>query len=676
MTPLRKRMLDELRRRNYSPSTIRGYMLTFEQFRQYCGKSPTYAGAEELRRFQLHMLQKRKLAAGTVEVRMSALRFLYKKVLRRADLALDDMPVTKTPRRLPTILSAAEVGQLIESAVTPMHRTILMVLYGTGARRTEASMLKVTDIDSERMLVHIRQGKGRRDRDVPLNRSLLEALRHYWLLLRPAVYLFPSSAGHRGVKRPVSDKVVWYAVRRAAERAGLKQKVGPHTLRHCFGTHLLESGTDLRTIQLWMGHSRLSDTTLYLQLSRRSVAPACRCSGDKAMSRPRFEVAEVVRIAGNRFRNRYRKALAWPQVKVLNATTCCRTQALAGHRKRCERCGHDTLVYHSCRNRHWPKCQTQARNAWVEKRQQELLPVDYFHLVFSLPHQLVPLIWQNKRVLYRLLFHASAAALIQVAAERKYLGAETGFLSILHTWGQTLERHPHIHCVVPAGGPSPDHDRWIHPSRSDFLVPVKKLSHVFRAKFLDGLAEAFGNQTLVFHGECLELAAEDRFEQFLDDLKDRNWVVYAKPPFGGPEHVLHYLARYTHRVAISNHRLVNVTSDGVTFRWKDYRHNQRPRTMTLTPEEFLRRFLLHVLPKGFPRIRYFGWMANRKRAVMLQLCRRLLGQTRTEETDSLPPDSSPEPCPLCRGTMRIVERFTALQLAVLASKPVPILDST
>jgi integrase/recombinase XerD len=274
MTPLRKRLLDELRRRNYAPGTIRSYMVTFEQFRDFCGKSPTYAGAEELRRFQLHMLRKKKLAANTVAMRTSALRFLYKKVLRRADLAMDDLPLPKTERKLPTVLSPDEVRRLICSAVTPMHRAILMVLYATGARRAEASVLKVTDIDSERMLVHIRQGKRRRDRDVPLSRSLLEALREYWLIARPAVYLFPSSTGHRGPKRPITDKVVWYAVRRAAECAGLKQKVGPHTLRHSFATHLLESGTDLRTIQLLMGHSRLSDTTLYLQLSGRHLRAA------------------------------------------------------------------------------------------------------------------------------------------------------------------------------------------------------------------------------------------------------------------------------------------------------------------------------------------------------------------------------------------------------------------
>lgn len=274
MTALRKRLLDELRRRNYSPETIRGYMHAFEQFRQYLGKSPIYAGAEELKQFQLHMLRKQKLAPSTVEIRISAMRFLYKKVLRRADLALDDLPFPKTQRKLPTILSPEEVRRLIESTVTPMHRAILMVLYGTGARRSEAASLKVADIDSQRMLVHIRQGKGRRDRDVPLSQSLLEALRRYWRLTRPAVYLFPGGKGHRSVDRPITNKVVWYAVRQAARRAGIQQRVGPHTLRHCFGTHLLESGTDLRTIQLLMGHSRVSDTTLYLQLSRRHLQMA------------------------------------------------------------------------------------------------------------------------------------------------------------------------------------------------------------------------------------------------------------------------------------------------------------------------------------------------------------------------------------------------------------------
>ena len=275
MTQLRERMLEELQRRNYSPATSRGYILAVEQFANYFGKSPALMGAEEVRRFQLYLLTEKKLAASTVGMRTSAIRFLYKKVLlRRADLELDDLPMPKSARKLPTILGPSEVRRLIQAALSPMHRAILMVLYGIGMRRAEAAVLKVADIDSERMLVHIRDGKGRRDRDVPLSRNLLEALRGYWLLKKPEVYLFHSSAGHRGTDAPISDKVVWHAVHGAAQRAGLTQRIGPHTLRHSFATHLLESGTDLRTIQLLMGHSRLSDTTLYLQLSRRHLRTA------------------------------------------------------------------------------------------------------------------------------------------------------------------------------------------------------------------------------------------------------------------------------------------------------------------------------------------------------------------------------------------------------------------
>ncbi len=303
---------------------------------------------------------------------------------------------------------------------------------------------------------------------------------------------------------------------------------------------------------------------------------------------------------------------------MLDAIVRCRTAALGGHRDQCSNCGHQAISYNSCRNRHCPKCQTNARDQWVRKRQQELLPVGYYHVVFSVPHLLVPLMWQNKRQLFALLFEASAAALLEVAADPRYLGAQAGLLSILHSWGQTLQPHPHIHCVVPGGGLSPDHTQWIS-SPSNFFLPVKVLSRVFRRKFVAGLRRAFRSHQLAFYGECMALANQSNFSAFLYRLSRQDWVVYAKPPFGGPEHVLHYLARYTHRVAISNHRLLAVTESAVAFRWKDYAHGSKQRTMTLSPEEFLRRFLQHVLPKGFPRIRYFGWLANRARKQLLPL---------------------------------------------------------
>ncbi len=274
MTRLRQRMLDDLRRRNYSPDTIRGYIRAVQQFAEYFGRSPEQMGAEELRHYQIYLLHERKLTLGTVENCISALRFLYRKTLKRRDLAFDDLPFPKQPRTLPAVLSQDEVTRLIEAAPNRMHRMLLMLLYATGMRRTEASLLKVSDIDSQRMVIHIQRGKGLRDRDVPLTPKLLEALRDYWRWKKPRVYLFPSRMSAPGVEQPISDKTVWNVCRTAATRAGIHKKLHPHTLRHCFATHLLEGGADLRTIQLLMGHERLEDTTIYLHLSQRHLHAA------------------------------------------------------------------------------------------------------------------------------------------------------------------------------------------------------------------------------------------------------------------------------------------------------------------------------------------------------------------------------------------------------------------
>lgn len=378
------------------------------------------------------------------------------------------------------------------------------------------------------------------------------------------------------------------------------------------------------------------------------------------MTRPPWEVADIIRRAGDRYIERYSGSLTWAQLKVLRAIERCRTAALGGHRDQCVRCGHQAISYNSCRNRHCPKCQTNAREKWLCARRRELLPVCYFHLVFSVPHALVPLIWQNKKLLFGLLFDSTAATLLEVAADPARLGAEIGFLSILHTWGQTLQRHPHIHCVVPGGGLSLDHSRWIH-SPPHFFLPVRVLSRVFRGKFVAGLRQAFQRKQIAFHGELQPLANEKAFAAFLRTLFREEWVVYSKAPFGGPEHVLQYLARYTHRVAISNHRLLLVHADQVTFRWKDYAHHGKSRAMTLTLEEFLRRFLQHVLPKGLPRIRYFGWLANRRRRELLPLCRTLLAVAPPPAAAN-PTETAVWKCPACGGEMRVAEQLTAKQI--------------
>jgi hypothetical protein len=381
------------------------------------------------------------------------------------------------------------------------------------------------------------------------------------------------------------------------------------------------------------------------------------------MSRPPIEVADIIRAAGKNFIEKQRSGL---HRKVLSAIERCRTAALGGHRDRCSRCGHTvTISYNSCRNRHCPKCRTNARNRWLAARQGELLNVPYVHVVFTLPHALAPLVLHNKKLLYTLLFRASAATLLKIAADPKHLGAEIGFLSVLHTWGQNLLHHPHVHCVIPAGGLSLNHKAWVRP-RHRFFLPVKVLSRVFRGKFVAGLKRAFRKGELCLPGLLQPLAQDKTFRSFLRTLFRHDWVVYAKPPFGGPQHVLHYLARYTHRVAISNHRLVGFANGQVTFRWKDYARGNQHRLMTLTAEEFLRRFLLHALPRSFVRIRCFGFMANRRRADLLPLCENLI-----EPNPPLCP-SSPETieagkpptwnCPLCGGSMGVIERLTPQQL--------------
>jgi Putative transposase/Transposase zinc-binding domain len=382
------------------------------------------------------------------------------------------------------------------------------------------------------------------------------------------------------------------------------------------------------------------------------------------MNRPTLEVADIIRQHGKDFIESNRSRLTWQQLKVLRAIEHCRTAALGGHLDRCSRCGHRAISYNSCRNRHCPKCLTNARDRWLADRQKELLKVGYFHVVFTLPHEMSWLALHNQKVIYQLLFRASAETLLEIAADPKHLGAQIGFLSVLHTWGQNLQHHPHVHCVIPAGGLSPDGKRWIHPRCNAFFLPVKVLSRVFRGKFVAGLKRAFRKGQLIFPGSLKALDGEKAFAAFLRKLFRQDWVVYAKPPFGGPEHVLQYLARYTHRVAISNHRLIQLADGQVTFRWKDYVHGGKKRKMTITAHEFLRRFLLHVLPKGFVRIRFFGFLANRRRRTQLAQCQQLLATL--PETRSGPSPAEPTStwlCPLCGGTMVVIERLTAQQVA-------------
>ena len=389
------------------------------------------------------------------------------------------------------------------------------------------------------------------------------------------------------------------------------------------------------------------------------------------MKAPALELGDIFRLHGPAYLTTFGDSLSHEQKQALRAIGVCRTPALGGHVDQCDRCGYRKISYCSCRNRHCPKCHERARAQWLEQRAAELLPVEYFHVVFTLPQRLAPLALQNQRLIYGILFRAAAETLTRIAGDPRHLGARIGFLAVLHTWGQNLNHHPHLHCVVPGGGIALDQRRWIW-CRRQFLFPVKVLSRLFRAKFVAYLKTAFRDGKLGFHGELKSLSQRRNFVEWLSPVAGTEWVVYAKPPFGGPRQVLKYLARYTHRVAISNQRLISLENDRVTFRWKNYARGNQPATMTLKAVEFVRRFLLHVLPRGFVKVRHFGLLANRGRRRNLALCRKLLVASSSARdfhpahdrlADQMETDQR-DRCPRCRaGHMRRLETLLPQPLA-------------
>jgi hypothetical protein len=380
------------------------------------------------------------------------------------------------------------------------------------------------------------------------------------------------------------------------------------------------------------------------------------------------DLADVFRDGAARFELQYGHMISREQHQVIRAVLRCRTAALGGHLHRCQDCGHEQIHYNSCRNRHCPKCQALARSAWVSQREAELLPVAYFHLVFTMPHELGPLALQNKRVVYGILFRAAAETISELAADPKHLGATPGCLMVLHTWGQNLMHHPHVHAIVTGGGISPDGTRWVHckhskKSKKKFFIAVSMLGAVFRGKFIAYLKQAFAAGQLDFHGQLQPYANSAIFEWLLRKAVRRDWVVYAKRPFASPTCVLKYLAGYTHRVAISNQRLIDIHEGRVRFHYKDYAHAQQAKVMTLSTDEMMRRFLMHTLPSRFVRIRYYGFLANRCRQRQLQRCRELLGAAqpptvadKTQPNDDLKALTDTKSCPVCKtGVLIIIE---------------------
>ncbi len=372
-----------------------------------------------------------------------------------------------------------------------------------------------------------------------------------------------------------------------------------------------------------------------------------------------LEVADIFRAAGAGYRAAQAGHLSLAQLKVMSAIENCRTAALGGHVEGCDNCGHLRIAYNSCRDRHCPRCQGAAARTWLAEREADLLPVGYFHVVFTLPAEVADIACQNKAVVYDLLFKAASETMMTIAADPKHLGARIGITAVLHTWGSAMTHHPHVHMIVPGGGISPDGMRWV-ASRAAFLLPVRVLSKLFRRLFLTRLLELHAAGKLAFFGQSERLGDRRAFVRHVALLRRKKWHVYAKAPFGGPEAVLAYLSRYTHRVAISNRRLIAFDKNGVTFQYKDYRRSgpERRQVMTLHPHEFMRRFLLHVLPRGFHRIRHYGLLASTTRKANIARARELLGVSPPPESiEPVEPHDQLQPCPCCGGRMRIIETF-------------------
>src|SRR5499425_1783681 len=513
ISPLRRRLIEDMTIRRLSPKTHYQYIRHVKKFADFLGRSADKATAEDVHRYQL-WLALIGTSVGTANVSATALRFFFKITLKRHDLA-EKLISTREPRRLPVVLSPEEVGRLLAAATNIKHRAILSLAYATGLRASEVGSLKLTDIDRDRMLIRVEQGKGKKDRYVILSPILLEILHEWWRVARKKDWMSPGQPwlfpGYRG--QHTSARQLHRIVRLAAGRAGITKRVGVHTLRHCFATHLLEQKTDIRIIQVLLGHKKLDTTALYTRVAIHTIGQVTspldfcgRCPTDaRPLSRPTVEVADIFRRRGPAWRASHAGHVSLGQLKVMSAIERCRTAALGGHVERCEDCAHRRISYNSCGNRHCPKCQAAAAKEWLADRQAELLPVPYFHVVFTLPGPIGDIAYHNQAVVYDLLLKTAAETLITIAADPKHLGARIGLTAVLHTWGSAMTHHPHAHVIVPGGGVSPDGQHWI-TCRPRFFLSVGVLSRLFRRLFLERLTAAYQVGRLEFFANQAALA--------------------------------------------------------------------------------------------------------------------------------------------------------------------------
>ena len=680
MTHCRQVMLEELQRRNFAPTTISTYLHAVEQFARHFKCRPDRLNQTHFRSYQAYLLRERKMRPLTVRLHVAALRFFFVKTLKRRYL-LDDTPYPKAPRRLPQILSVEEVARVIDAADSLSHRTMLMVLYSTGMRNAELRHLQVADIDSRRMLIHIQRGKGGRDRYVPLSPTLLTTLARV-LPVDAAEDVAVSRDRRRLARRQAhhAEGPLGCLCRRGPpRRAPQAVLAAPHApfVCHALAREWRGPPDDSAAARSRGGpaHGAVSPSLAEASAGRRESAGCAHDLGARhraadaveaqAVTRPPFEVADIVRQHGDRFLETHRAWVTGQHRRVLRAIAQCRTAALGGHRDRCEQCAQPALSYNSCRDRHCPKCLTAARNAWVAAREQELLPVGYVHIVFTMPEPLARLALRNKRVVYDLLFHAAAETLLQVAANPKRLGAAIGGLMVLHTWGQRLQHHPHVHCVVPAGGLSPDGTQWIHARPTFLPLRFRCCGRSFAASSSPACARHFATAGSSFPGSLAAAGTAERLPRVSPIALSpvvgglRQAALWQSCPRAALPRALHPPRRHLQppaRRRDRRHRLVSV--EGLSARESDpHAHARRRRVSpTLSPARAAEALRPHPLLR-LPRLTLLGpagWptVVRRSRSP----------QHRRPNRSSLSPPRASWPCPRCGAPMRIVERLTARQL--------------
>lgn len=626
MNKLHRQMEIDMHLGNFSECTRQVYLDAICKFEAHFGGSVDEAGVEDIRAYLHHMVEC-NLSESSLKHAYSALKLMTEVTLGKTWEARR-IPKARKKKRLPVILSQAEVEAIIAAASSLKYQAIFTTIYSAGLRTSEAAQLKLSDIDSVGMRIRVDQGKGNKDRFTLLADTTLDLLRTYWRTRRPPEWLFTPD---NTVDRPISERSIQGAFLKALRSTSIQKPATPRSLRHAGAcpepvegppTYMRPGTTSRRSRRSWgnQHHSRLSPPLQKAsgkrQESDRQLVLIPSGQTGKGVMSAFPTLADVFLRFGQAYRDLYADRMPGSHLKTMRAIETCRTPAQGGHLYECDQCHRQHLVFHSCRNRHCPTCQFLPRERWVQSRQRDLLPIPYFHVVFTIPSELHDLFRQNQRCCYGLLFQAASETLLTLSEDTQHLGARIGFVAVLHTWTQRLAYHPHIHCIVTGGGLSVDQQRWVRANPT-FFIHVHVLAALFRGKLLACLRDA------VDRGD-LRVDSPIETRRLLGKLYTRNWNVDCREPFAGPRHVVEYLGRYTHRVAISNHRITGIDNKEVVFRYRDPDDASKTRIARLPAHEFIRRFLQHVLPAGFVKIRHYGILANRVRKVLVARARVLL----------------------------------------------------